>query len=115
MTVCGANWLYIYEESLSEFQRAQICEEAGESSFTFGDGSTYKSAKKVTIPCCIGEQNATITMDVVSCDIPLLLSINSMKRAKMSWNFMTDTVAIGNSAVKLRRTSSGHYVLPLSM
>ena len=114
-TVCGLNWLNGYQESLSEFQRAQFHEEHSDSSFTFGDGNTYKSMKRVRVPCYIGKKKATITMDVVECDIPLLLSINSMKRAEMSWNFMTDTIAIGNSDVNLRRSTSGHYVLPLSM
>ena len=82
-TVCGVNWMNAYQESLSKFQRAQVHEEANDSSLTFGDGNTFKSTKKVAVPCCNGVQNGIITMDVMECDIPLLLSISSLKRAEM--------------------------------
>jgi len=112
-TVCGSVWLETYTDLLTESDKAQIKEESSEKSFTFGDGATVLSLKRVTLPCYIGNKKATIVTDVVKCNIPLLLSKTSMKRAKMSINFETDSVVISGVKTSLESTSSGHYVLPL--
>jgi len=58
---------------------------------------------------------ATICTDVVNCNIPLLMSKCSMKKAKMCLVFANDTVKICGKIIHLKSTSSGHYVLPLSL
>ena len=79
-TVCGEQWLQSYVSTLSDFERAQIKEEDSSSTFTFGDGNTQSSVKRMILPCWIGKLNATITTDVVKCNIPLLLSSNALKK-----------------------------------
>lgn len=112
-TVCGKLWLNDYMQSLTEYERTQIKESASDSTFTFGDGVSVKSIKRLTLPCWIGNIEADITTDVVECNIPLLLSKKSMKKAKMILDFQKDTVRIGNQVIHLQCTNSGHYVLPL--
>lgn len=114
-TVCGRNWLHNYLETLSEYERANIIEEVSSSSFTFGDGVTIGSQKRVILPCWIGGLRANITTDVVECDIPLLMSKDSMKKAKMILDFERDIAKIVGRKILLKCTSSGHYALPLSL
>ena len=114
-TVCGTAWLGKYMASLTDFQRAQIVESVSDSNFTFGDGSSYCSLKRVILPCYIGGVNANVTTDVVDCNIPLLLSSKSIKKTDMIWNFKNDSVQIGKNIIMLEKTSSGHYLLRLSM
>ena len=99
---------------LSDNDRAKLKEESSEKSFTFGDGVMVTSVKRVTLPCFIGKKRATVVTDVVNCNIPLLMSKTSMKRAKMSINFETDSAIISGIETSLRSTTSGHYILPLT-
>jgi hypothetical protein len=114
-TVCGEKWLNNYIGSLSDYDRSMITQEATSSTFTFGDGRSVSSLKRVVIPCHIAAKRATIRTDVVACDIPLLLSRSSMKQARMSIHFEKDVAVIAGVSVKLNSTTSGHYSLDLSL
>ena len=57
-----------------------------------------------------------MTTDVVSANIPLLFSINAMEKARMTLDFEKAQIRIGDEcSIKLKRTSSGHYAMPLSL
>ena len=56
---------------------------------------------------------ANIEVDVVKCNVPLLLSKKAMKKGKMIINFHEDTIQVGGKIAKLQETGSGHYKLPL--
>ena len=71
--------------------------------------------KRVTIPCFVAGLRSEIITDVVDCDIPLLLSKDAMKRANMVLRFRDDTITVNNLPVKLDTSTSGHYMLPISM
>lgn len=113
-TVCGIAWLNRYLDSLSEMDVSNVVEANSPTTFTFADGVTVSSLKKVKLPCCIGTKRATIETDVVDCNIPLLLSKRSMKKAEMMLNFSDDSIIIGDEKISLRSASSGHYLMPLS-
>lgn len=83
-TVCGIGWLENYASSISDFERAQISEEESSSTFIFGDGVTVSSLKRVLLPCYIGDLRSEVSSDVVSCNIPLLLSKKSKKKKQKS-------------------------------
>ena len=84
--------------------------------FTFSDGSTVSSIKKVTLPCYIGGVMAEKTLDLVKCNVPLLLCKRSMKTAEMVLDFKNDTVKVGGDWMNMRcATSDGHYLLPISL
>ena len=114
-TVCGERWLKDYVENLSDYEKSLVKEESSPASFTFGDGITVKSQKKLTLPCMIGGMKGKVVTDVVECDIPLLLSKKSMKSVGMILNFKEDKVKIGNKIIPLNSTTSGHYALPLCL
>ena len=54
-----------------------------------------------------------LSTDVVDCNLPLLISKQSMKKGRMVLDFGEDSVKIKNKWVKLVIASSGHYMLPL--
>lgn len=54
-----------------------------------------------------------IRTDVVTCNIPLLLSRSSMKKAEIIIDLNNDTAIIFGKRVKLGVTTMGHYTLPI--
>ena len=117
-TVCGQGWLEAFVANLCDEERNNIKEAGSTETFTFGDGSTVKSLKKVTIPCWINGKRGFITTDVVECGIPLLLSRKTLKTFKMVLDFENDTITYKGrreSAIPLVNTRSGHYALPLTL
>ena len=112
-SVCGEVWFNDYLQSLSEYERNNIVEKKSNTNFTFGSGTTYQSLKCVQLPCCINGMKANIEVDVVKCNVPLLLSKKAMKKGKMIINFHEDTIQVGGKIAKLQETGSGHYKLPL--
>ena len=83
--------------------------------FTFGDGRSVTSKRRVTLPCYMGGVEGLVTTDVVDCSIPLLLSRRSMKRAEMVLDFGRDVVKVNGRDIRLKITNTGHYALPLSL
>ena len=118
-TVCGEEWLGAYVSTLSDEDRFKIEIEHSTQMFTFGDGKTMTSMRKVKLPCWMGGVAGEITTDVVDCKIPLLLSRQSMKNIGMVLDFSMDTATVGSSnsrrVIQLKTTSSGHYALPISL
>ena len=55
-----------------------------------------------------------IETNIVSCEIPLLLSKASMKAADTQIDFAHDKVTMLGKTFDLQFTSSGHYSVPLS-
>ena len=53
--------------------------------------------------------------DVVSCNIPILLSIQSMQKMSMVIEFGNDMLHVMGQKIQLRHLKSGHLALPLSI
>ena len=81
--------------------------------FKFGDGKVYRSMKKAIIPASIGNLDVKIETNVIACDIPLLLSLESMKATHTQINFAEDKVTMLGKTLNLQFTSSGHYSVPI--
>ena len=83
--------------------------------FTFGDGKKVKSMRKATFPCWFGGKRGLLTVDIVECKIPLLMSRKAMSRAKMMIDFGNDSALVQGRRIKLKVTRSGHYAIPISL
>ena len=114
-TVCGEQWLESFMEDLSDDDRLLLRFAASSKPFTFGDGKTFVSKRRVTFPCWMGGLKGELTTDVVRCNIPLLLSRSAMESAKMHIKCDLREVLLHGRAIKLRLTRSGHYALPISL
>lgn len=113
-TVCGDLWLNAYLDSLSSHERKTVHTEKSLCNFRFGDGITHQSTRAIYLPVHIGTMSATLIVQVVSCNVPLLMSRQSLKKAGADLDFKTDTLTIFEQTVPLEITESGHYCLSLS-
>jgi len=82
--------------------------------YRFGDGKESRSEKLLTIPLSIGGKNITMEVDVVSNDIPLLISKPSMTKLGMIVDFGNHIATMSNGKLlKLKCNSAGHYTIPV--
>ena len=81
--------------------------------FKFGGGECLKSTAQYDIPAYLGGKKLIFRTDVVLSDIPLLLSLNAMKKAKVKLDLEQDNATIFDKNVILHHTCSGHYCVPL--
>ncbi len=112
-TVCGRNWLQQYISCLDEAEIRDIRHRVSNQQFKFGDGATFRSYENSVIPAVIGGTSCKISTEVVDCDIPLLLSKESLKKAGTILNLQNDTAKMFGKSVNLEFTSSGHYCVNL--
>ena len=112
-TVCGKEWYDRYVDSLSQETRAGLKELPSDTIFRFGVGK-LKADKVVHLPVKLSDKEILIEVHVVQTDIPLLLSLKTMKKMGMQIDFEKDRVALEEETFGLEITSSGHYALSLS-
>ena len=114
-SVTGEYWFKEYEKRLSKEDQEAIRIAPSDEYFTFGDGKKVKSMRKVTFPCWFGGERGLLTVDVVDCNIPLLMSRKAMSRAKMRIDFGNDSAFVNRRNIRLKITRSGHYAIPISL
>lgn len=110
-TVCGLDWYQCYVDSLD--RGTCVKEFSSDSVFKFGVGK-LKAEKMVHLPVTVFDQDIILEVHVVDTDIPLLLSLNTMKSMGLNINFETDKAHVGGKVFDLQITSTGHYTLLLS-
>ena len=112
-TVCGEKWLQCYIQSLNDEGKSKIIHHPGKKIFRFGGGEQLKSIGAYDLPAQLADHSITIHTDIVTSDIPLLLSLKAMKAAKIKLDLVTDSAGILGKTVALNHTSSGHYCVPI--
>ena len=70
--------------------------------------------RRVTIPAVVADKSVMITTDVIKGDIPLLLSKNAMKKARVKIDFSTDKISVLGCEQDTFITSNGHYCIDLN-
>ena len=113
-TVSGINWFNSHFQGLSEEKQREVQYCESNSYFKFGTGEKFKSKFKVIFPATIGSNDVMIQSDVVETNVPLLLSLKSMKNAQTEINYVTDTVKMFGQEQKIHFTQCGHYAIPLN-
>ena len=113
-TVCGKTWLATYLETLSVNDSRLVSETFSSKSFRFGDGETYPSLHTKTIPIYTGNQRSFLDVEVIDCEIPLLLSNSSLKRAHAHLDFGSDEINFLGENIPMKISKSGHYYIQLS-
>ena len=84
---------------------------ASHRAFKFGDGNIVHSFQRASLPAVIGNTKCNIETEIVKCDIPLLLSKSSLKKAGTILDLKNDQATMFERPVKLEFTSSGHYCI----
>ena len=113
-TVSGDVWFKSYVSSLSRRDRLSIITKQSSKKFRFGDGELYKSQCHVTVPVYIGQARHHLGMDIVACNIPLLLSRETLQRAKAKLDIGAAEIIFLGVTLPLLITSTGHLCLSLS-
>ena len=112
-TVCGKSWLEDCYSSMDENERKAVKEFPGGRSFRFGDGRILTSVKSVHLPVVIAGKALTLSTDVVTSTIPMLLSKKVLKKLDTKIDMSDDTAVIMGQKIPLNETSSGHYCISL--
>ena len=113
-TVAGNEWLKTYVTTLSRKDRLSIRTRNSNNKFSFGDGSAYQSKCNVIVPIYVGQCRYELSIDVVDCNIPLLLSRETLRRAKAKIDVEMATICLLGVTVPLIITSTGHLCLSIS-
>ena len=113
-TVCGEVWLRTFVDTIADNEKKLVTERPTSKMFRFGDGQTYKSIKTATIPIHTGTQKALLEIEVVKCNIPLLLSNNSLKKANANLDFGSEQINFMGEEIPIKISKSGHYYIKLS-
>ena len=100
-TVCGEKWLEEFIESLSLVDREKVQYYSSKSIYKFGDGERIQANGGARIPAFIGETAVQINTDIVTKELPLLLSKSFMKRANIVLDFKNDKASILNKEINL--------------
>lgn len=111
--VAGRNWMNCYFDSMSPESQAKVKRSTPQKVFRFGGGEKKKSVEVIEFPCEIAGKRVTIRTDIVDSDLPLLLSKDAMKSAKVKLDLEDDSAHIFGKKVSLDCTSSGHYSIPI--
>ena len=98
----------MHENCLSPEDISTIKEGPTSTEFRFEIGKRIRSFKCVSIPAWLSDQKVQITTEVIDKDLPLLLSKQAMKNAKVSIDFENDTVEILEKEHQIQFSSKGH-------
>ena len=113
-TVCGKQWLSIYLDTLSIQDRKSVRRMDSQNKFRFGDGRFFPSYGCVFIPVYVGSKRIILRTDIVSCDVPLLLSRETLQKLCTVINFKDNQVSMLDQSISVILSNSGHYCLPLN-
>ena len=112
-TVCGRSWLESYLETLHRSEMLLVESHPDLVNFRFGDSEVIKSNELAVISVQFGSQQIKLMTNVVECDIPLLLSRETLKRAGAEIDFKSDTVVLLGEKIDVVVSKSGHLCVPL--
>ena len=113
-TVSGEIWFNSYINSLSRRDRLSVSMKESHKKFRFGNSELYKSKFHATIPIYVGQSRYHLGVDVVVCNIPLLLSRETLQRGKAKIDIGAATILFLGITIPLLISSTGHLCLPLS-
>ena len=110
-------WLNVFFDTLNNWDKWLVVTAESNRTFCCGDGVEVKAIKAVKFPVTLGgvkDVSVYIKADIIKNDFPLLLSHKSMKTAGMLLNFKNDSCRISDRYIKVQRTTSGYYNIPLA-
>ena len=113
-TCCGQEWFNAYLETMTEDEIKLLKTEESQAVFRFGDSAPVNSIKKVLLPIKIQNVDLLLETEIVPSNIPLLLSKNTMKKAKAQMDYEDDKIKLFGQYQPMMCTSSGHYAIPIS-
>ena len=90
-----------------------VTKKEGEKLFEFGGRETLKSVISCPLPCRLADADVLIEVDVAESAILLLLSLKSLKTAKVKLNLERESAVLCGKEFPLNFISSGHCCIPI--
>ena len=112
-TVCGLTWFKQFLKTLSKKTIARIRKYPSAASFRFGGNDIRHSLGFYAIPCSIDGKNIILQTDIITSDIPCLISKEAMRKAGGIMDLPNDSITLYGKQIKLESAKSGHYLLPV--
>ena len=111
-SVAGEEWLSTYVSSLSRKDRSSIQKKKTTNKICFGDGVLHNVEYCVRVPIYIGQLRYLLSVDIVKCSIPLLMSRHALHQAKIDVEM--GTMCFLGTTVPLVTSSTGHLCVQIS-
>ena len=112
--VAGKKWLNGHMETLPPETITQVKKYPSSARFRFGSEDVRDSLGVYHIPCHVAGKDVILQVDIITSDIPCLISKATMKRAGGKINLKDDTIELFGKTVQMDTAPSGHYTLPIS-
>ena len=112
-TVTGVKWLKQLITSMSPETRSRVRKYPSSTSFRFGGEEVKRSLGFYTIPINVAGKNVILQTDVISSNIPCLVSKAAMKKAGGIINLEEDSIRLYGKVIQMNTNASGHYILPV--
>ena len=98
-TVCGNNWINNFVSKLSSLQREKIKKSNSQSSILFGGGTVSYSWANCKIPSSLGSLSCYLEVEVIKGNLPLLVSLNTLRKMDAGLHFGRETLVIASGQV----------------
>ena len=112
LTVAGGVWLTNYLK-FCKLTLNDVRQSSSDASFVFGGGNKIQATFQVELPICINSKCRLLCVHIVSCQLPLLISLPSLKRMEAIIDTNNDQLIIEGEPSKLQIAETGHYLLEL--
>ena len=113
-SVAGEKWMKVYLKAIPNDMRDKISGPLKTTKqFIFGNQGKLKAIAKYILPVRIGGEDNTIEVDIITSDIPLLISKGDMKKLGIALDMKNDRGYINGKPMTLNTTTAGHYVIDL--
>eukprot|EP00116_Pleurobrachia_bachei_P001516 sb/3461778/ len=108
-TVCGEQWLTLFEEVISQRLTRRNCFKR----FKFGAGEPVKSKFSVNISVFVCKRAMEFEVFVVPTNVPLLLSRSTLQSWKSIVHLDKNMLQIGGEYEPIKLTKSGHQTIDI--
>ena len=113
-TVAGEDWFKDFiNNHLTIEERNKIVKRKGKRLFRFGTGKTVKSIAEVVMPVCIAGMRISLVADIIKYDVPLLLSMASIKRADGVIFTNDSSISLFGKKICCLESRTGVWMMPL--
>ena len=96
---------------MSRNDKSSVQIRKSKNAFQFGDGVVYPSKSCAIIPIYVGSLKFKVNVDIVDCNIPLLLSKSTLQRANAKVDKGSATIVLLGVTIPLTFSLTGHMYL----
>ena len=111
-SLAGSKWIKSFYSQMSKEDRKQVQKRPSQATFKFGDGHTHKSNTIWIFPVYFGGLRKRIAFDEVNAAIPLLISLDIVRRLGLETRFKHDMARVEDATpwFKLHLDNGPHWM-----